>query len=73
MVAGSKNIIAQELGRVIPLVEIYKNVGSDNIQCDVQIAYDSKSAIEMAKKVIRKQLSDEAEELQDKLDNMLNL
>ncbi len=71
-VAASKNIIAQELGRVIPLVEIYKNVGSDNVQCDVQIAYDSKTALDMAKNVIRKQLSGEAEELQKKLDKLMN-
>jgi len=70
-VAASKNIIAQELGRVIPLSEMYKNIGSDNIQCDLQIAYDSKTAMDMAKKVIRKQLSDEADALQDKLDGLL--
>jgi len=71
-VAASKNIIAQELGRVIPLVELYKNIGADNIQCDVQIAYDSKTALDMAKNVIRKQLSGEAEELQKKLDKLMN-
>jgi len=71
-VAASKNIIAQELGRVIPLVELYKNIGSDNIQCDIQIAYDSKTAMDMAKNLIRKQLSGEAEELQKKLDKLMN-
>ncbi len=71
-VAASKNIIAQELGRVIPLVELYKNIGADNIQCDVQVAYDSKTAMDMAKNVIRKQLSGEAEELQKKLDKLMN-
>jgi len=71
-VAASKNIIAKELGRVIPLTEMYKKIGSDNIQCDVQIAYDSKTAMDMAKNVIRKQLAGEAEELQKKLDKMMN-
>ena len=72
-VAASKNIIAQELGRVIPLIEMYKNIGADNLQCDVQIAYDSKTAMDMAKKVIRKQLSEEADALQDKLDKILEV
>ncbi|NOX86117.1 MAG: hypothetical protein GXO86_09160 [Chlorobi bacterium] len=72
-VAAAKNIIAQELGRVIPLVELYKNVGSDNIQCDVQIAYDSKTAMDMAKQVIRKKLEEETNILQDKLDKLLDL
>lgn len=70
-VVAAKNIIAQELGRIIPLTEMYKNIGSDNIQCDVMIAYDSKTAMDMAKKVIRKQLSEEADALQDKLDKIL--
>ena len=72
-VAAAKNIIAQELGRVIPLVEMYKNVGSDNIQCDVQIAYDNKTAMDMAKKVIRNKLEEETNILQDKLDKILDL
>ncbi len=72
-VAASKNLIAQELGRVIPLVEMYKNVGSDNIQCDVQIAYDSKTAMDMAKKVILKQLEEETKILQEKLDRIMDL
>jgi hypothetical protein len=72
IVSASKNIIAQELGRVIPLTEIYKNVGKENIECDVQLAYDSKTAKEVAKKVIREELEKQGEELQDKLDKMLN-
>ena len=72
IVAASKNIIAQELGRVIPLTEMYKNVGKENIQADVMIAYDSKTAMAKAKEVVRRQLADEAEELQDKLDKMLD-
>ncbi len=72
IVSASKNIIAQELGRVIPLTEIYKNVGKENIQCDVQLAYDSKTANEVAKKVIREKLEEEGNELQNKLDKMLN-
>jgi len=72
IVAASKNIIAQELGRVIPLTEMYKNVGKENIQADIMIAYDSKTAMAKAKEVVRRQLADEAEELQDKLDKMLD-
>ena len=72
-VAASKNIIAQNLGRVIPLTEMYKNIGSDNIQCDVQIAYDSKTAMDMAKQVIRKQLEEQTDILHEKLDKMLDI
>ena len=72
IVAASKSIIAQQLGRVIPLSEMYKEVGDENIQADVMIAYDSKTAMDMAKQVVRKQLSEQAEELQDKLDDLMN-
>ena len=70
-VAASKSIIAQNLGWVIPLSEMYKNVGSDNIQCDLQIAYDSKTAMDMAKQVIRKQLEKETEIAHEQLDKLM--
>jgi fructose-1,6-bisphosphatase len=72
IVSASKNIIAQELGRVIPLTELYKEIGDDNIQADVMIAYDHKTAMVKAKEIVRRQLSEEADELQDKLDKMLD-
>lgn len=70
-VAASKNIIAQELGRVINLVELYKNIGK-NIEANVRIAYNSEMAMDMAKKVIRKSLEEETEILQDKLEKLMN-
>jgi len=70
-VAAAKNIIAQELGRVIPLVEMYKKI-SKNVEANVRLAYDSKTAKEAAKKVIRKQLEEETDLMQDKLDKLLD-
>jgi len=69
-VAGAKNLIAQELGRTLPLVEIYKKIGK-NIEADVRLAYDYQNAIESAKKVIRKQLEEETKGIQDKLDGIM--
>ncbi len=57
-VAASKNLIAQELGRVIPLVEMYKKIGT-NVEANVQLAYDMEAAFDVAKKVIRKSLEEE--------------
>jgi hypothetical protein len=71
-IVASQSIIAQNLGRVIPLSEMYKNVGSDNIQCDLQVAYDSKSALDMAKQVILKQLEEETEIAQKDLKELMN-
>lgn len=71
-VAASKNIIAQELGRVLPLFEVYKKVGKDNIEADIRLAYDSEAAYEIAKKVIRQSLEEQTELMQEKLDKLMD-
>lgn len=70
IVASSKSIIAQELGRTIPMVEIYKNIG-DNVEANIRLAYDFTNAKDVAKKVIRKELKQKASELQDQVDKLL--
>jgi hypothetical protein len=69
-VAASKNMIAQELGRVLPLVELYRNLGK-NKEANVRIAYNSEMAMELAKKVIRKSLEEETQILQEKLEMLM--
>ena len=71
-VAASKNIIAQELGRVLPLFEVYKRIGKENIECDIRLAYDSKTAYDVAKNVIRKSLEEQTEIMQEKLDKLMD-
>jgi len=68
---ATKSIIAQEIGRVIPLVEIYKKVGK-GIEANVRIAYNSKLAKEAAKNVLRKELKDKTEIQQKKLEKLMN-
>ena len=70
-VAASKNIIAQEIGRVIPLFEIYKTIGK-NIEANVRVAYNSQMAMESAKKVIKKKLEEETEVAHEKLEKLMN-
>jgi hypothetical protein len=75
-VAASKNVIAQEIGRVVVLFEIYRKAGKGkdqkNIESSVRLGYNSELAIETAKKAIRKQLEDETQILHDKLDKILD-
>jgi len=71
-VAASKNIIAQEIGRVITFFEIYREVGDSNIECSLRIGYNSEMAYETAKKAIKEQLEDKTEELHKKLDKILD-
>ena len=69
-VAAAKNLIAQELGQVIPMVEMYKKMGK-NIEVNVRLAYNLATAFDVAKKVIRKSLEDETKIAHEKLDKLL--
>jgi len=70
-VAASENLIAQELGRVLTIVEMYKKIGK-NIEANVRLAYDTNTAYDLADKVIRKSLEDDGKNLQEKLNRLLN-
>ena len=71
-VAASKNIIAQEIGRVITMFEIYREVGDANIECSLRIGYNSQMAYDTAKEAIKDQLEERTEELHKKLDKILD-
>lgn len=71
MVTAAKNLISQNIGRVIPVVEVYRTLGNKNKEVRVYIAYNSKMAKAAAKKAIRDELAKEGEELQKKLDEHL--
>ena len=70
-VAASKSLIAQELGRTLPLVELYRKLGK-NMEANVRIAYSQEMAMETAKKTIRKSLEKETDIMQDKLEKLMN-
>ncbi|MBV6644972.1 MAG: hypothetical protein KI790_05965 [Cyclobacteriaceae bacterium] len=70
-VGASKNVIAQELGRVLPLFEIYKNVGK-NVEANVRIGYNTKLAYEMARKTLKEKLQEETDVAHEKLEKLLN-
>jgi hypothetical protein len=70
-VAASKSIIAQELGRVVTLSEMYKNLGK-TIQVDIIISYNSDTAYDIAKKVLRKSLEEETKIAHEKLEGLMN-
>jgi hypothetical protein len=71
MVSAAKNLISQNIGRVIPVVEVYRTLENKNKEVRVYIAYNSKMAKAAAKKAIRDELVKEGDELQKKLDERL--
>ncbi len=70
-IAASKSVIAQELGRTLTIVEMYRNIDK-NMEASVRLAYSNEMAMEMAKNVIRKSLKEETDILQDKLEKLMN-
>ena len=70
-VAAAKSIIAQELGRTIPLFEIYRKVNK-NVESNVRIAYNSEMAMEVANKAIKKELEKETDLAHEKLEKLMN-
>jgi hypothetical protein len=69
-VAASKNIIAQELGRVLTLVELYRK-NERSVEASVRIAYSEDVAMEMGKKVIRQKLEEETTIAHEKLEKLM--
>ena len=71
MVSAAKNLISQKIGRVIPVVEVYRTLQNKNKEVRVYIGYNSKMAKAAAKNAIRDELAKEGEGLQKKLDEAL--
>jgi len=70
-ISAGKNLISQSIGRTIPVVEIYRMLKNKNKEVMVRIAYNGDLAKKLAKDAIRKQLEQEGEDKQKKLDELL--
>ena len=66
-----KQLISQKLGRVLPVVEMYRTLPNKNKEVLVRIAYSAKMAKAAAKNSIREDLEKESDELGKKLDELL--
>jgi hypothetical protein len=72
-VQANKNVIAQKLGRTIPLVELYRTKANKNKEVRVILGYNSGSAIDAVKEVVRADLKKKGDQLHGQLDNLFNL
>ncbi len=70
-VMASKNLISQSIGRVITVVECYRELKNKNKEVMVRIAYNGDMAKEAAKKAIRQELEKKGENLHNQLDQVL--
>lgn len=72
-VLASKNLISQSIGRTIILSEMHRILPNKNRQVSVWLGYNSETALEGAKNVIREELEKQGNKLHDQLDNLLNI
>lgn len=70
-VNSSKSLITQSLGRVLPVVEVYRVKDNKNKEVLVRLAYNVDMAKAVAKQVIRKDLEAKGKDLHEQLDTVL--
>lgn len=70
-VNASKQLISQNIGRVVDVVELYRIAPGKKKEVRIIIAYNSEMAKRAAKKAIIESLKEESSQLQEKLDQML--
>lgn len=69
-VTAAKSKIAQSFGRVITVIEVYRDLKNKNKEVSVTIAYNHELALQTAKKVIKEELEKSGDNLHQKLDNI---
>lgn len=70
-VMASKNLISQSIGRVITVVECYRELKNGNKEVMVRLAYNGEMAKEAAKKAVRAELEKKGQNLHEQLDKVL--
>jgi len=70
-VMESKNLIAQRLGRTVPVVEVYRVKENKNKEVYVRLAYDTEQVAEATVQVLREELKKKGEESEKELDCIL--
>lgn len=70
VVAASKSVISATLGRVIPLVEVFRTLPNKNVEVQVTLGYSQQAATKAAVKAIRQELAQKSENLAKQLDKL---
>ncbi len=73
IVQSSKNLIATELGYVNPVFKIYRDLPGDNVEAQVRLFYDVKQSMEIAKKVVQKDLKEKLQINSEQLEKLMGL
>lgn len=69
---GAVNKIAQKLGRVITVIDIFKVLPNKNVQVELTVAYDAKQAEAIANQTISAELASKSNNLLNKVHSLLD-
>ncbi|MBR4535076.1 MAG: hypothetical protein IKO62_00280 [Bacteroidales bacterium] len=72
-VQAAKQMIAQSIGRTIPVVECYRELKNGNVEVQVRIFYNIEMSLQAAKKAMKEELEKKGDKLADRLDKLLGL
>ena len=69
-VGASKSVISATLGRVVPLVEVYRTLDNKNVEVMVTLGYSMEAANKAAISAVRAELAKKSEDLAKELDKL---
>lgn len=72
-IAASKDVIAAKLGRVIPIVECYRDVVRKGKEVRVMVFYNKDEAMKAATEAVLEELEKRGEDLHSQLDKLLGM
>lgn len=70
-VQAAKQMIAQSIGRTIPVVECYRELKNGNVEVQVRVFYNIEMSLQAAKKAMKEELEKKGDKLADQLDKLL--
>ncbi len=70
-VQAAKQMIAQSIGRTIPVVECYRELSNGNVEVQVRVFYNIEMSLQAAKRAMKEELEKKGDKLADQLDKLL--
>jgi hypothetical protein len=73
VIENSINGVAQKLGRIVKILEIYRDKPNNNTEMRISIIYDMKTALTLARQIILEELKNDLEINQAQLEKMMGI
>jgi len=73
IIQSAKTLIVMQLGYVDPFFKIYRDIEGNKVEVQIRLFYDKTQSMEIAKKVIRKELKDKLKINEEKLEKLMGI